>query len=243
METAPASIFRQRSSTCWKRWAQPASRSVVSLSGSALALTWAKQHAAAIIQAWYPGVEGGTAIAHTIAGVNNPAGRLPVTFYASTGDLPAFTDYSLKNRTYRYYSGKPLWGFGYGLSYSAFQYGPVKLSGATVPAGQSVTATVAVTNNSKLAGDEVVEAYLKTPQSDGPIFSLVGFQRVHLNSGESRNVSLDIGPRSLSAVDSKGERSILLGTYHLSIGSTQPPETSSKSEVDFTVNGTVALPK
>ena len=143
---------------------------VVSLSGSALALTWAKQHAAAIIQAWYPGVEGGTAIAHTLAGVNNPAGRLPVTFYAGTGDLPAFTDYSLKNRTYRYYSGKPLWGFGYGLSYSAFQYGPVKLSGATVPAGQPVTATVAVTNNSKLAGDEVVEAYLKTPQSDGPIY-------------------------------------------------------------------------
>ncbi len=109
---------------------------VVSLSGSALALTWAKEHAAAIIQAWYPGVEGGTAIAHTLAGVNNPAGRLPVTFYAGTSDLPAFTDYSLKNRTYRYYTGKPLWGFGYGLSYSTFQYGPVKLSSATVAAGQ-----------------------------------------------------------------------------------------------------------
>ena len=216
---------------------------VVSLSGSALALTWAKEHAAAIIQAWYPGVDGGTAIAHTLAGVNNPAGRLPVTFYAGTSELPAFTDYSFKNRTYRYYSGKPLWGFGYGLSYSTFQYGPVKLSSATVAAGKPLTATVTVTNTSKVAGDEVVEAYLKTPQSDGPIYSLVGFQRVHLNPGQSRDVSLELSPRSLSAVDGKGQRSILPGAYHLSVGSTQPGETASKSEADFTVSGTVALPK
>ena len=216
---------------------------VVSLSGSALALTWAKEHAVAVIQAWYPGVDGGTAIARTLSGANNPAGRLPVTFYASTSDLPAFTDYSLKNRTYRYYTGKPLWGFGYGLSYSTFQYGPVKLSSASVPAGNPVTATVTVTNNSKVAGDEVVETYLKTPQIDGPIYSLVGFQRVHLNPGQSRDVSLELSPRSLSAVDGKGQRSILPGTYHLSIGSTQPAETASKSEADFTVNGIVALPK
>ncbi len=216
---------------------------VVSLSGSALALTWAKEHAAAIIQAWYPGVDGGTAIARTLAGVNNPAGRLPVTFYAGTRDLPAFTDYSFKNRTYRYYTGKPLWGFGYGLSYSTFQYGPVQLSSATVKAGQPVTATVTVTNNSKVGGDEVVEAYLKTPQADGPIYSLVGFQRVHLSAGQSRDVSLELSPRSVSAVDSKGQRSILPGTYHLAIGSTQPSETAVKSAADFTVNGTVTLPK
>jgi beta-glucosidase len=216
---------------------------VVSLSGSALALTWAKEHAAAIIQAWYPGVEGGNAIARTLAGVNNPAGRLPVTFYAGTGDLPAFTDYSFKNRTYRYYTGKPLWSFGYGLSYSAFQYGPVKLSSAAVKAGQPLTATVTVTNTSKVAGDEVVEAYLKTPKTDGPIYSLVGFQRVHLTPGASRDVSLELSPRALSAVDIKGQRAILPGAYHLSIGSTQPAESASKSEADFTVNGTVALPK
>jgi len=216
---------------------------VVSLSGSALALTWAKEHAAAILQAWYPGVDGGTAIARTLTGANNPAGRLPVTFYAGTSDLPAFTDYSFKNRTYRYYTGKPLWGFGYGLSYSTFQYGAVKLSSTTVKAGQPVTATVIVTNNSKVGGDEVVEAYLKTPQGDGPIHSLAGFQRVHLNAGESREVTLELSPRSLSAVDAKGQRSILPGTYHLSLGSTQPGESASKSEADFTVNGTVALPK
>ncbi len=216
---------------------------VVSMSGSALSLTWAREHAAAILQAWYPGVEGGTAIARTLAGINNPAGRLPVTFYAGTSDLPPFTDYSFKNRTYRYFTGKPHWGFGYGLSYSTFQYGPVKLSSATVAAGKPLTATVTVTNNSKLAGDEVVEAYLKTPQPDGPIYSLVGFQRVHLNPGQSRDLSLELSPRSLSAVDAKGQRSILAGAYHLSVGSTQPGETTSKSEADFTVSGTVALPK
>ncbi len=96
---------------------------VVLQSGSAVALKWANEHAAAVLEAWYPGVEGGTAIARTLAGINNPAGRLPVTFYASLDGLPAFTDYSLKGRTYRYFTGKPLWGFGYGLSYASFKYG------------------------------------------------------------------------------------------------------------------------
>jgi len=216
---------------------------VVSLSGSALALTWAKEHAAAILQAWYPGVEGGTAIARTLAGASNPAGRLPVTFYAGTSDLPAFTEYSLKNRTYRYYTGKPLWGFGYGLSYSTFQYGPLQLSSATVAAGKPLTATVTVTNTSKVAGDEVVEAYLKTPQSDGPIHSLVGFQRVHLRAGQSQDVTVELSPRALSSVDNKGQRSVLPGKYQLTVGSAQPGETTAKSEVDFAVNGTMALPK
>jgi len=216
---------------------------VVSLSGSALALTWAKEHAAAVLQAWYPGGEGGTAIARTLAGLNNPAGRLPLTFYASTSDLPAFTDYSLKNRTYRYYTGTPLWGFGYGLSYSTFRYGPVKLSTSSVAAGQPVTATVTVTNTSSRAGDEVVEAYLKTPQPDGPTHSLVGFQRIHLKPGESRDAAILLSPRALSSVDNEGQRSILPGVYHLSVGAAQPSETRAKSEIDFSVNGTASLPK
>jgi beta-glucosidase len=216
---------------------------VVSLSGSALALTWEKEHAAAVMQAWYPGVDGGTAIARTIAGVNNPAGRLPVTFYASTHDLPAFTDYSLRGRTYRYYPGTPLWGFGYGLSYSTFQYSPVKLSASTFAAGRPLTAKVTVTNTSKQPGDEVVQAYLKTPQQDGPIHSLVGFQRIHLGAGESRDVSLELSPRALSSVDSQGQRSVLAGAYHLSIGGAQPSETKAKSEIDFNINGTTSLPK
>ena len=216
---------------------------VVLMSGSAVALPWAQEHAASILEAWYPGVEGGTAIARTLAGLNNPAGRLPVTFYASVDDLPAFTDYSMKNRTYRYYTGKPEWGFGFGLSYSTFKYGPVKLSSAKLEAGQPLTATVEVTNTSPLAGDEVVEAYLKTPLSSGPVHSLIGFERVSLHAGESREVTLHFDPRQISSVDEKGNRSILAGNYTLMLSSTQPAETSAKSEAAFSITGSQALPK
>jgi beta-glucosidase len=216
---------------------------VVLQSGSAVALNWANQHADAILEAWYPGVEGGNAIAHTVAGLNNPAGRLPVTFYASLDGVPAFTDYSLKGRTYRYFTGKPLWGFGYGLSYSTFKYGDVKLSAETLKAGDPLTATVTVNNTSAVAGDEVVESYVKTPQVDGPIHSLVGFQRVNLAAGSSQEVTITIDPRSLSSVDDKGDRSILPGKYTLTLGGAQPEETNAKSEAAFTVTGTIALPK
>ncbi len=216
---------------------------VVLQSGSAVALNWANKNAAAVLEAWYPGVEGGSAIARTLAGLNNPAGRLPVTFYAGVDELPAFTDYSLKNRTYRYFTGKPLWGFGYGLSYSKFKYGPVKLSAETLKAGAPLTATVDVTNTSKLAGDEVVEVYLKTPQQGGPIHSLVGFKRINLDPGIGKEVQITIDPRSLSSVDDQGNRSILAGKYTLTLGGAQPEETESKSEASFTVTGTEALPK
>jgi beta-glucosidase len=208
-----------------------------------VSLNWANEHAAAIIEAWYPGVEGGTAIARTLAGMDNPAGRLPVTFYASVNDLPALTDYSLKGKTYRYFTGKPLWGFGYGLSYSTFKYGPVKLSAETLKAGDPLTAKVTVTNTGQMAGDEVVEAYLKTPQADGPIHSLVGFERVNIPAGVSKEVTITIDPRSISSVDEKGDRSILEGKYTLTLGGAQPQETEAKSEAGFSVTGTLALPK
>jgi beta-glucosidase len=220
---------------------------VVLQSGSAVALNWANQHADAILEAWYPGVAGGEAIARTLAGLNNPAGRLPITFYASLDGLPAFTDYAFHDatgtRTYRYFAGKPLWGFGYGLSYSTFKYGPVKLSAETLKAGDPITAGVIVTNTSTVSGDEVVEAYLKTPQPDGPIHSLVGFQRVHLAAGASRAVTISIEPRSLSSVSDNGKRSILPGKYTLSLGSAQPQETKAKSEAGFTVTGLLELPE
>jgi beta-glucosidase len=216
---------------------------VVLQSGSAVALNWANEHAAAIMEAWYPGVEGGTAIARTLAGMNNPAGRLPVTFYSSVNDLPAFTDYSLKGKTYRYFTGKPLWGFGYGLSYSTFKYGPVKLSTETLRAGDPLTAKVTVTNSGTVSGDEVVEAYVKTPQADGPIHSLVGFERVNIPAGVSKEVTITIDPRSISSVDEKGDRSILEGKYTLTLGGAQPQETEAKSETGFTVIGTLPLPK
>jgi beta-glucosidase len=216
---------------------------VVLQSGSAVALNWANEHANAILEAWYPGVEGGTAIARTLAGLNNPAGRLPVTFYASLDGIPPFTDYSMKNRTYRYFGGKPLWGFGYGLSYTTFQYGPARLSSETIEAGEPLTVTVTVRNTGSRRGDEVIEAYLKTPQTDGPIHSLVGFDRVNIAAGASREVMLRIDPRLLSSVDEKGDRFILPGKYRLSVGGAQPQETTAKSEAVFTITGRKSLPK
>ncbi len=216
---------------------------VVLQSGSAVALNWANEHANAVLAAWYPGVEGGTAIARTLAGLNNPGGRLPVTFYAGLDGVPPFTDYSMKNRTYRYFTGKPLWGFGYGLSYTSFKYGPVKLSAETLKAGDPLTATVTVTNIGKVGGDEVVEAYLKTPQADGPIHSLVGFERVTIAPGASKEVILKIDPRSLSSVDDQGNRAILEGKYSLSVGGAQPDETTAKSGSAFAIAGSMPLPK
>jgi len=220
---------------------------VVLQSGSAVALNWANEHAAAILEAWYPGVDGGNAIARTLAGLNNPAGRLPVTFYSTLEGLPAFTDYSFKDstggRTYRYYPGKPLWGFGYGLSYTRFTYGPVKLSSDSLKAGDPITATVSVTNAGSVAGDEVVEAYLKTPQEGGPIHTLAGFSRINIPAGQSREVTISIDPRTLSSVDDQGNRAILPGKYTLTLGGAQPQEAQSKSEAAFTVTGTHPLPK
>jgi beta-glucosidase len=220
---------------------------VVLQSGSAVALNWANEHANAILEAWYPGVDGGNAIARTLAGLNNPAGRLPITFYASLDGLPEFTDYNFKTassgRTYRYYTGKPLWGFGYGLSYAKFAYGPVKLSADTVKAGDPITATVSVTNSTTVSGDEIVEAYVKTPQNDGPIHSLVGFERVTVPAGQTKDVKITIDPRSLSSVDDQGNRSILEGKYTITLAGAQPQETESKSEAAFTVSGSLAMPK
>jgi beta-glucosidase len=216
---------------------------VVSLSGSALALNWAHAHAAAVLQAWYPGVEGGTAIARTLDGTNNPAGRLPVTFYADLKDLPAFTDYSMQGRTYRYNRGKALWDFGYGLSYSTFRYGAAQLSSSALAAGETLHAAVDVTNSSNRAGDEVVEAYLKTPQRDGPRHALVGFRRVHLNPQETRTVRFDVDARAMSAVDASGARSVLPGHYRLSLGPTQPTGSRPIATARFTVRGTRPLDK
>ncbi|HEX4321123.1 MAG TPA: glycoside hydrolase family 3 C-terminal domain-containing protein [Acidobacteriaceae bacterium] len=216
---------------------------VVLMSGSAVAMPWAREHAAALIEAWYPGVEGGTAIARTLAGLNNPAGRLPVTFYNSVDDLPTFTEYSMKGRTYRYYTGKPEYGFGFGLSYSSFTYGPVTLSASKLQAGEPLTATVSVTNSSAFAGDEVVEAYVKTPEANGPVHSLAGFERVHLQAGETREVTLHFDPRAISSVDEKGERSVLPGKYELVLGGAQPDEAKARAATIFTVTGTQPLPR
>jgi beta-glucosidase len=153
---------------------------VVLTSGSAVAIKSAKERAAAMLAAWYNGEEAGTAIADTLAGINNPSGRLPVTFYQSANDLPPFEDYSMTGRTYRYFKGEPLWSFGAGLSYSTFTYGPVRTTGNAV--------TVQVKNASTVEGDQVVQLYLTRSGADAPIKELVGFQRVHLKPNQSTDV-------------------------------------------------------
>jgi beta-glucosidase len=162
---------------------------VVLTSGSALAVNDAAEHAAAILSAWYGGEEAGSAIADTLAGTNNPAGRLPVTFYRSTSQLPAFTDYDMKGHTYRYFKGEPLYPFGFGLSYSSFQY-----SGLTAKRTQKgAEVRVTVKNTSAVDGDEVVQVYVDGgPGDDAPIRNLRGFQRVRLRAGESRQVTFTI---------------------------------------------------
>ena len=167
---------------------------VVLTTGSALAANLPAQRAAAVLETWYNGEAAGTAIAETLAGVNNPAGRLPVTFYKSVDQLPPFDDYSMKNRTYRYFKGEPLYGFGFGLSYSKFQYSNLRTgrnsSGARV--------SVRVKNDSKMDGDEVVQLYVDgAGGAEDPIRSLRGFERVHLRAGEARDVQFNIGADDL----------------------------------------------
>jgi beta-glucosidase len=171
---------------------------VILMNGSALAVNWINQHANAILEAWYPGEEGGAAVAETLSGKNNPGGRLPVTFYSGIDQLPNFEDYGMANRTYRYFSGKPLYPFGYGLSYSKFSYSDLSVSEQMLAAGPSLGADLTVTNISKLAGDEVVQLYLKFPQVKGaPRLALRGFERVHLEAGASQKIHFDLKPRVL----------------------------------------------
>jgi beta-glucosidase len=217
---------------------------VVLQNGSALAVNWAAEHAQAVLEAWYPGEEGGTAIAETLAGDNNPAGRLPLTFYSSLSQLPSFEEYSMKGRTYRYFDGKPLYGFGYGLSYSTFAYSNVKVPSASIKAGDPVTVEADVKNTSSLAGDEVVELYLTQPKAfETPLRVLAGFKRVHLDPGQSTHVGLTIDPRSLGQVDAKGNRIIVPGEYSVAVGGTQPGESASVQTGKFTITGTSELPK
>ncbi len=164
---------------------------VVLMNGSALAVNWAQQHANAIVEAWYPGEGGAQAIAETLSGKNNPGGRLPVTFYDSVDQLPAFTDYAMANRTYRYFKGTPLYGFGYGLSYTTFAYSKIHLSTSTLKAGDTLTVEADVKNTGTRAGDEVAELYLTPPHTNvSPNLALAGFTRVHLAPGETKHISL-----------------------------------------------------
>jgi beta-glucosidase len=220
---------------------------VVLLNGSALAVNWAQQNARALLEAWYPGQSGGQAIAETLSGKNNPAGRLPVTFYTCACQLPAFDDYSMANRTYRYFKGKPLYAFGDGLSYTTITYSGLRLSTKDLKAGDTLTVEAEVHNTGSLPGDEVSELYLIPPQSGGPAprLALAGFMRFHLNSGQTRHLTLTLDPRTLSEVDEKGVRAVIPGNYKLSLGSSQPDgeAASTAQSIPFTIIGTRTVPR
>lgn len=216
---------------------------VVLTSGSEVAMPWAQDHANAVLAAWYPGQSGGTAIAQTLTGKNNPAGRLPITFYRSTADLPDFSDYSMANRTYRYFKGPVLYPFGFGMSYSQFVYSQPEVQSTTVKAGENVTVKVRLKNTSAVDGDEVAQLYVTPPRTDvSPRFALEGFERIHLAAGEDREATFTLDPRALSEVDAHGVRRVMAGDYTIFVGGAQPAGSDPKA-VHLRVTGDLVLPR
>ena len=221
---------------------------LVLMNGSALAVNWADTNLPAILEAWYPGEEGGTAIAEALAGDFSPAGRLPVTFYKSLDQLPPFDDYSMAKRTYRYFPGEPLYPFGYGLSYTSFTYKNPKVENNNVNANGSPSISVDVTNSGKIAGDEVVQLYLTHESVAGaPIRSVEGFRRVHLAPGETKTVTFKLTNRQLSIVDQAGEHRIIPGKVKVWIGGGQPVSRAGLPkptgiQTQFTISGEATLP-
>ncbi len=203
---------------------------VVLLSGSALSVGEADTRAGAVVQAWYPGAEGGRAVASLLFGDFSPSGRLPVTFYRSDADLPDFRDYSMANRTYRFMKAEPLYPFGYGLSYTRFEYSPVSLSAASVRAGGSVRVAVTVTNAGARAGDEIVQLYLRDLEASVrvPNCQLAGFRRVRLEPGESRRVEFTVSPRQMALIDNGGRCVLEPGRFRVSVGGGQPDRRSEE---------------
>jgi beta-glucosidase len=207
-------------------------------------VNWAKEHVNAIIESWYPGQEGGAAIAQTLSGKNNPAGRLPVTFYTGVEQLPPFEDYAMKGRTYRYFEGQPLYAFGYGLSYTTFSYRALRLPKKTVNAGDPVVAEVTITNSGKREGDEVAQLYLSFPNVPGaPLRALRAFKRVHLKPGESQKVLFELKDRDLSMITEAGDPIIAEGSYSMSIGGGQPNAGAPGLAGTFRIKGTKKLPE
>ena len=215
---------------------------VVVMNGSAIDLSWAKDNAAAILEAWYPGQSGGAAIADVLTGRTDPGGRLPLTFYRSLADLPPFDDYSMQGRTYRYYAGTPVYPFGAGLSYTTFRYAPLRIEPVGGSPENGIVVTTEVANTGKRDGDDVAQLYLTPPAFDGaPRLALRGFQRVSLKAGERRQVSFTLSPRDLSFVTRDGIRQLTPGQYRLSVGSGQPGTGVAQQDGTVTLKQTVVL--
>lgn len=198
----------------------------VNCSGSPIGLEPELKNCDAILQAWYPGQQGGRAVAEVLFGEYNPAGRLPVTFYKNVSQLPDFEDYDMSGRTYRYMKDTPLFPFGYGLSYTSFKYGDVSISSPTVSLGQTLSVSVDVTNTGKMDGDEVVQVYLrKKGDDDGPIKTLRSFKRVHIASGETATAAFDLSDKELLWWNNNsGAMEMLPGEYEILIGSSSKDE-------------------
>jgi len=217
---------------------------VVLMNGSALAVNWANDHANAILEAWYSGEEGGTAVAQTLAGINNPAGRLPVTFYKGIEQLPEFDDYAMNDRTYRYFKAEPLYPFGHGLSYSKFEYSNLKLPGNELKAGDSLPVEVDVKNTSDRGGDEVVEVYVSFPKVPGaPLRALCAFKRVRVEAGQSSHIAFTLQPRDLSHVNESGDRLVGAGDYLITVGGGQPGTKAARAEAHISIDGEQKLPE
>jgi beta-glucosidase len=197
---------------------------LVLLNGSAVAVNWANENIPAILEAWYPGQAGGTAVAEALFGQTNPGGRLPVTFYQSASDLPAFDDYNMENRTYRYFKGQPLYPFGFGLSYTTFVYRSLQISPATLKAGEAISVQAEIENTGKVAGDEVVQLYLKDVEASlsVPQIQLCGFARLHLEPGEKQAVQFTLSADQLSFADNDGKWVLEPGEFKVWIGGQQP---------------------
>jgi beta-glucosidase len=211
---------------------------VVLTGGSALAVPFAAAHAAALLDAWYPGEEGGNAVADVLFGAVDPAGRLPITFYRSTADLPPFADYAMHGRTYRYLTAAPLYRFGDGLSYTTFRYANL----AVTPDGKTIS--VEVQNTGARAGDEVVQVYLlpREPPPYAPRRWLVAFARVPLAAGERRTVSLQLPPEALTLVDERGVRRPLSGVVDVAVGGGQPERDGRYADGARGLTASVRLP-
>jgi len=212
---------------------------LVLINGSAIAINWADDHLPAILEAWYPGQDGGTAIADILFGDYNPAGRLPVTFYRSLDDLPSFDDYSMKNRTYRYFNGEVLYPFGYGLSYTCFEYSNFQADkNSLCLQDESINLTVDVSNTGDLPSDEVVQIYRISNCPDYPHRQLVAFERIHLAIGETKTVSFILSSEQFMMIDDNGEKHFQPGIFTVSAGGGQTEHTLTQQTTITTVINT-----
>lgn len=203
---------------------------LVLFSGSPLTINWAQEHVPAILQAWYPGQEGGTAIANVLFGDYSPAGRLPVTFVKSLDQLPEFTDYSMQGRTYRYMTEEPLYPFGYGLSYAKFEYSNLTIDRPKASISDTIKVSVTVKNVSDRESDEVVQLYLKDVEASCvvPNWELQGFTRVTIKPGEAKQVEFTLEPRQLALINNDGKRVLEPGIFRVAVGGQQPDPRSEE---------------